>query len=344
MRNDGVPLYHFVVVVDDEEMEITDVIRGEDHLSNTPKHIALIRALGYREPRFGHIPLILNADRSKMSKRKSQTAMTAYREEGYLPEAMVNFLAFLGWSPGTEEEIFTLDELAARFEIGKVHKGGAVFDEERLDHLNGVYIRALTDEQLALRLRPWVPEAVADERPAAHRAAHQGAPGAAGRRRRTGRLRRGSPTRSWPAGTPPEQLRPKKGDCRRGSPRRWARARHARRARSDADFSADVLEQRCREAAEAAGMKAGDFFTPIRRGHHRPDGLPAPVRIARAARPGAVAGAHRRGDRQAGGGRGVSMDEPRVGDLRAAARTTCSMRTCSSRSAPRPGVVAGPAA
>ena len=123
VRADGVPLYHFVVVIDDEAMEITHVIRGEDHLSNTPKHIALIRALGYREPVFGHIPLILNPDRSKMSKRKSQTAMSAYREQGYLPEAMVNFLAFLGWSPGTEEEIFTLEDLAARFEITKVAQG-----------------------------------------------------------------------------------------------------------------------------------------------------------------------------------------------------------------------------
>ena len=157
------PLYHFVVVVDDEAMEISHVIRGEDHLSNTPKHIALIRALGYREPRFGHIPLILNPDRSKMSKRKSQTAMTAYREQGYLPEAMVNFLAFLGWCPGTEEEIFTLDELADRFEIAQVHKAGAVFDRDRLDYLNGVYIRSLTDEQLALRLRPFLPEALDDE-------------------------------------------------------------------------------------------------------------------------------------------------------------------------------------
>src|SRR5688572_22080773 len=162
VRGDGVPLYHFVVVVDDEAMEITHVIRGEDHLSNTPKHIALIRALGYREPRFGHIPLILNPDRTKISKRKSQTAMTAYREDGYLPEAMVNFLAFLGWSPGTEEEIFTLDELVERFDITKVHKGGAIFDGDRLDHLNGVYIRALSDEQLALRMRPWIPEAIAD--------------------------------------------------------------------------------------------------------------------------------------------------------------------------------------
>ena len=149
VRADGVPLYHFVVVIDDEQMEISHVIRGEDHLSNTPKHIALIRALGYREPVFGHIPLILNPDRSKMSKRKSQTAIADYRAQGYLPEAMVNFLAFLGWSPGTEEEIFSLDELAARFEIGEVHKAGAVFDRDRLDYLNGVYIRALTDADLA---------------------------------------------------------------------------------------------------------------------------------------------------------------------------------------------------
>jgi len=162
VRADGVPLYHFVVVIDDEQMEISHVIRGEDHLSNTPKHIALIRALGYREPVFGHIPLILNPDRSKMSKRKSQTAISDYRAEGYLPEAMVNFLAFLGWSPGTEEEIFSLDELAARFEIGAVHKAGAVFDRDRLDHLNGVYIRSLTDADLALRLRPLLPETISD--------------------------------------------------------------------------------------------------------------------------------------------------------------------------------------
>ena len=119
--------------------------------------------MGYREPVFGHIPLILNPDRSKMSKRKSQTAIADYRAQGYLPEAMVNFLAFLGWSPGTEEEIFSLDELAARFEIGEVHKAGAVFDRDRLDYLNGVYIRSLTDADLAARLRPLVPAAVSDE-------------------------------------------------------------------------------------------------------------------------------------------------------------------------------------
>ena len=262
VRGDGMPLYHFVVVVDDEAMEISHVIRGEDHLSNTPKHIALIRALGYREPAFGHIPLILNADRSKMSKRKSQTSMTAYREEGYLPEAMVNFLAFLGWSPGTEEEIFTLDELAARFEIGRVHKGGAIFDRDRLDHLNGVYLRAMSDEQVALRLRRWVPEAVRDDdllhlvpivkerlvklSDITALAAFVWEPDEV--------------VASW---YDPELLVPKKGSLDEARAALEG-ARSVLAELDDADFSADVLEQRCREAADDADMKAGSFFSPIR--------------------------------------------------------------------------------
>jgi glutamyl-tRNA synthetase len=262
VRSDGVPLYHFAVVVDDEAMQITDVIRGEDHLSNTPKHVALIRALGYREPRFGHIPLILNTDRSKMSKRKSQMAISAYREEGYLPETLVNFLAFLGWSPGTEEEIFTLDELADRFEIGKVHHGGAVFDKDRLDHLNGVYIRSLADEQLALRLRAWVPKAVHDDD------LLRMVPLVKERLVRLGDVddligfawEPDAVVGSWYG---PELLAPRKGgpdDARRA----LEIARRALAGLDDADFSADLLEQRCRAAAQAAGMKAGDFFTPVR--------------------------------------------------------------------------------
>ncbi len=262
VRNDGVPLYHFVVVVDDEAMEITDVIRGEDHLSNTPKHIALIRALGYREPRFGHIPLILNPDRSKMSKRKSQTSITAYREEGYLPEAFVNFLAFLGWSPGTEEEIFSLDELASRFEIARVHHGGAVFDRDRLDHLNGVYIRALTDEQLALRLRAWVPKAVADED------LLRMVPLLKERLVKLGDVTEligfvwepDDVVAGWYAA---QQLQPKKGGPEEA---RMALdvARSVLAELDDADFSAELLEERCRAAAQDTGMKAGDFFAPIR--------------------------------------------------------------------------------
>ena len=156
VRGDGTPLYHFTVVVDDAAMEITDVIRGEDHLSNTPKHILLFRALGYDVPRFAHLPLILNADRTKMSKRKSQTSIDAYVDEGFIPEAFVNYLALLGWSTGTEEEVLSLDEIVERFDIGEVHKGGAVFDRERLEWLNGQWIRRLSADELIDRLRPFV--------------------------------------------------------------------------------------------------------------------------------------------------------------------------------------------
>ena len=123
VRADGTPLYHFTVVVDDAAMEITHVIRGEDHLSNTPKHILLFRALGHEPPQFAHLPLILNTDRTKMSKRKTQTAIDDYRQEGFIREALVNYLALLGWSTGTEEEVLSLDELIERFDIHEVHKG-----------------------------------------------------------------------------------------------------------------------------------------------------------------------------------------------------------------------------
>lgn len=156
VRADGTPLYHFAVVVDDAEMAITHVIRGEDHISNTPKHILLFRALGYEPPVFAHLPLILNPDRTKMSKRKSQTAVSDYIAQGFVREAIVNYLALLGWATGTEEEILTLEEIATRFEIRDVHKGGAVFDRERLEWINGQWIRRLTPDDLIDRLRPFI--------------------------------------------------------------------------------------------------------------------------------------------------------------------------------------------
>jgi glutamyl-tRNA synthetase len=156
MRGDGTPLYHFTVVVDDAAMRISHVIRGEDHLSNTPKHILLFQALGEEVPRFAHLPLILNPDRTKMSKRKSQTAIGDYIAEGFIREGLVNYLALLGWSTGTEEEVLGLDELCARFELEAVHKGGAVFDRERLEWLNGQWIRRLAPAQLVERLQPFL--------------------------------------------------------------------------------------------------------------------------------------------------------------------------------------------
>jgi glutamyl-tRNA synthetase len=156
VRADGTPLYHFTVTVDDAAMEITHVIRGEDHLSNTPKHILLFRALGHDEPVFAHLPLILNPDRTKMSKRKSQTAVSDYIAEGFIREALINYLALLGWSTGTEEEVLSIDEIVERFDLADVHKAGAVFDRERLEWLNGQWIRRLEPDELVDRLRPFV--------------------------------------------------------------------------------------------------------------------------------------------------------------------------------------------
>ncbi|HLA65325.1 MAG TPA: glutamate--tRNA ligase family protein, partial [Candidatus Saccharimonadales bacterium] len=225
-------------------------------------HIALLRALGYREPRFGHIPLILNPDRSKMSKRKSQTAITDYREQGYLPEAMVNFLAFLGWSPGTEEEIFTLAELAERFEIAEVHKAGAVFDKDRLDYLNGVYIRALTDAQLALRLRPYLPAALDDQ------SLLRLAPLL---KERLVRLADATELAAFLTESDaqigalyePELLVPK-GRSADETRAALTAARDTVAPVAEPDFAAEELESLCRAAAEAYAWKAGDFFRPIR--------------------------------------------------------------------------------
>ena len=259
VRADGSPLYHFVVVIDDEQMEISHVIRGEDHLSNTPKHIALIRALGYREPVFGHIPLILNPDRSKMSKRKSQTAISDYRAQGYLPEAMVNFLAFLGWSPGTEEEIFSLDELATRFEIAEVHKAGAVFDRDRLDFLNGVYIRGLADADLAARLRPFVsPELSTDALAGLVPLIKERMVRLTDAAELSGFL--SEPDDGVASWWTADDLLPKGRDAAEVAGAMAA----ARDALAGSKWSAEELEAAARSAADVLGWKAGDFFRPLR--------------------------------------------------------------------------------
>ncbi len=140
IKKDGSPTFHFANVVDDIDMNITHVIRGEDHLSNTPKHILLYEALGAPVPKFAHIPLILNPDRSKMSKREGNTDFEAYIKAGYLPEAMVNFLAQLGWSPPDTNDFFTVEELVKMFTLARVQKGGAVFDVKNLNHINHHYL------------------------------------------------------------------------------------------------------------------------------------------------------------------------------------------------------------
>ncbi|NYE57918.1 glutamate--tRNA ligase [Carboxydothermus ferrireducens] len=141
VKSDGIPTYNFAVVIDDVTMGITHVLRGEEHLSNTPRQILIYEALGFKIPEFAHISLILGKDRTKMSKRHGATSVENYREKGYLPEALVNFLALLGWSPGTEEEIFTMEQLIERFSLDRVAKNPAIFDLDKLNWINGYYIR-----------------------------------------------------------------------------------------------------------------------------------------------------------------------------------------------------------
>jgi glutamyl-tRNA synthetase len=267
VRADGTPLYNFTVVVDDAAMRISHVIRGEDHLSNTPKQVLIYRALDEPVPEFAHLPLILNPDRTKMSKRKSQTAVRDYIAEGFVREGLVNYLALLGWATGTEEEVLGLDEIIARFELAEVHKGGAVFDRERLEWLNGQWIRRLRPDDLVDRLCPFLDAEAA-----------------------AGRIDRRPTEEEIRALVPLVQERlPVLGaigelvgflfvdelrvDPELIVPKRWdpattlaglAAARETVAAVAPVTFEADELEPALRRLAEERGWKAGDLFMAIR--------------------------------------------------------------------------------
>jgi glutamyl-tRNA synthetase len=271
VRSDGSPLYHFVVVVDDVEMAISHVIRGEDHLSNTPKHILLFRALGADVPQFAHLPLILNPDRTKMSKRKSQTALADYQAQGFLREALVNFLALLGWSSGTEEEIFSLDELVERFDLSRVQSAGAVFDRERLEWLNGQWIRRLPEEELVERALPFL---IAEIESAQAAGVPARIPTADDLRPLMPIVRERIPTLGAVAGMLDylflDEIRV---DAELLVPKRWDAATTADGLSAARDVIADVgrvsyeadeLEPPLRALAERRGWKAGDLFMAIR--------------------------------------------------------------------------------
>jgi glutamyl-tRNA synthetase len=267
VRADGTPLYHFTVVVDDMTMRISHVIRGEDHVSNTPKHILLFEALGYPLPVFAHLPLILNPDGTKMSKRKSQTAVADYVAQGFLREALDNYFAFLGWSPGTDEDVLSLDEIAERFQLEKVQKGGARFDRDRLEWLNGQWIRRLEDQDLVERLLPFIEAAVI-----------------AGQIDRTpseGEVRALLPLVRerlstlaaitdvvgflWVEGlaVDPAVLVPKRWDAATTADGLHA-ARETLAGITETTWEADELEPPLRGLAESRGWKAGDLFMAIR--------------------------------------------------------------------------------
>ena len=146
------PLFHFTVVVDDHEMGVTHIIRGEDHIPNTPRHILLQEALGFNVPNYAHLSLILGADRSKLSKRHGAASLNEYRKMGYLPEAIINFIAFIGWNPGDEREIFSQEELIKEFSLERIQKSAGIFNAERLDWYNKEYLKKkpLKDLEIAI--------------------------------------------------------------------------------------------------------------------------------------------------------------------------------------------------
>lgn len=157
LKSDGYPTYHLAVVIDDHLMEITHIIRGEEWISSTPKHVQLYKAFGWEQPAFAHLSLIRNKDHSKMSKRHNDVSVLSYRDKGYLPETMNNFLALLGWSHPDKKDIFTMEEYVKLFSIERLTTTAPVFDVEKLKWMNGVYIREMDIVELSKRLAPFIP-------------------------------------------------------------------------------------------------------------------------------------------------------------------------------------------
>ena len=169
LRSDGSPIFYLSGVVDDNDSQITHVIRGEEHLSNTPKQILILQALGFEIPTYAHVPLILNADRSKMSKRKDPVSITRdFKQKGYLAEALINYLALLGWheteSQKSVSDIYSLQEIIQKYDISRMQKGGAVFGQTKLDNINHHYIQEKTDEEFLNLVKSYKPTTIDDDR------------------------------------------------------------------------------------------------------------------------------------------------------------------------------------
>ncbi|MFN2465189.1 MAG: glutamate--tRNA ligase [Candidatus Dormibacteria bacterium] len=258
LKSDGYPTYHLAATVDDHLMKITHVIRGDEWLASSPKHVMLYAMLGWEPPAFVHVPLVLGPDKAKLSKRHGAAAVLEYRELGYLPQAMLNFLALLGWSPGTEQDFFSVDELVAAFDITRVQVSPAVFDIAKLDSLNGQHIRALPPVEFVSALRPFVPDLSDDLLAAAAPLVQE----------RIQRLTEAEPLLSFLAVRPtalPDRLVPKlKG---------FASDEHVSRTIDVLQDLRDLfakgsvgpgLETPMRELASTHGWKAGDVFMTAR--------------------------------------------------------------------------------
>ncbi|MFH1175255.1 MAG: glutamate--tRNA ligase [bacterium] len=156
LKSDGYPTYHFAHIVDDYLMKTTHIVRGEEWIASAPKHLALFEAFGWEAPQYAHLPVILGSDKKKLSKRHGSTKVSDFQEQGYLPEAIINYIAFLGWNPKTEQEIFSKEELIENFDLSKVNKAAPIFSYEKLDWFNGQYIKKMDLEELAERCAPFI--------------------------------------------------------------------------------------------------------------------------------------------------------------------------------------------
>lgn len=257
-RPDGGWIFHFVNVVDDIEMQITHVLRGDDHLSNTPKHLQLFEALGATPPRYGHIPLILNPDLTKMSKRDMGSAVGWYLENGFLPEAVVNFLCLLGWNPKTTQEVMSVQEVLEIFDVATINRKAAVFNLDKCEWMNQQYMMRLTAEQLAEKCEPFLTRAGIE-----FGTLEALAPVAELFRERMKRLTEAPASMSYfftedfsfDAAAVEKGLR---------KPGAVDRLRTLRDAYAECDWSAPSLEAALKAAAADAGAKAGEFVHPAR--------------------------------------------------------------------------------
>jgi glutamyl-tRNA synthetase len=261
LRSDGLPTYNYACVVDDHEMSISHVIRGDDHISNTPRQLLLYRAFGWAPPEFAHVPMILGADGSKLSKRHGTTSVGAFADQGYLAEALVNFLALLGWAPGDNQELFALEELERRFGLERCGSSPAVFNVEKLEWMNAQHLKRLSPEERARRVRDYLGAH-------GHQAdAHDEAWWTALVNAIGDRLRTLADADFYGAFALREQLET--------DPQAWSElieraevgprlAALAERLEADVDFSLASLERETRGLAAELGIKAGELMSAAR--------------------------------------------------------------------------------
>jgi glutamyl-tRNA synthetase len=255
VRSDGHPLYHFTVCVDDVDMRITHVLRGDDHLANTPKHVALFRALGSPVPSFAHLGMILGTDRRKLSKRHGAAAVEEWRDQGILPEALVNFLALLGWSPGDDRELMTREEMEREFSLERVGASPSVFDPEKLLWMNSQYMARLPASELLERSAPYAPSGlppadVALRAVELHRT----------RARTT--IEMGRALSTYAADPVDYDADGMRKQVKADTPAHLDRL--AKRWESEPDWTVEALERGLRETAEGLGVGAGKLIHPTR--------------------------------------------------------------------------------